>query len=315
MSKTIVVAIGGNAITKADELGTHEEQMHNIKMVVGPIARIIADGSRVVVVHGNGPQVGNHLIKNEHSKELVPPMPLHVCVANTQGSMGYALQQQLRHAMLKHGIEQEVVTIITQVLVDSSEPSFQNPTKPIGSFYTEDAARELMASMGYRFVEDSGRGWRRVVPSPTPIKIIESKAIKQAIQGGMVVIAAGGGGIPVAEGREGEYNGIDAVIDKDLVAMRLAMDIQAEVLLLLTGVQRVALKYGRPDQQELDQITVTEAKEYMEAGHFPAGSMGPKIKAAIDFLENSNGGEKVIIGHINEASAVLKGLAGTTITK
>lgn len=315
MSKTIVVAIGGNAITKEDESGTYEEQMHNIKTVVGPIARIIADGSRVVVVHGNGPQVGNHLIKNEHSKELVPPMPLHVCVANTQGSMGYSLQQQLRHAILKYGVEQEVVTIITQVLVDSNEPSFQNPTKPIGPFYTEDVARELMASMGHQFVEDSGRGWRRVVPSPTPKKIIESKAIKQAIQAGMVVIAAGGGGIPVAEGREGEYRGIDAVIDKDLVAMRLAMDIQAEVLLLLTGVQRVAIRYGRPDQEELEQISVAEAKEYMEAGHFPPGSMGPKIKAAIDFLENSKDGEKVIIGHINEASAVLKGTAGTTITK
>jgi carbamate kinase len=315
LSKTIVVAIGGNAITKEDESGTYEEQMHNIKTVVGPIARIIADGSRVVVVHGNGPQVGNHLIKNEHSKELVPPMPLHVCVANTQGSMGYSLQQQLRHAILKYGVEQEVVTIITQVLVDSNEPSFQNPTKPIGPFYTEDVARELMASMGHQFVEDSGRGWRRVVPSPTPKKIIESKAIKQAIQAGMVVIAAGGGGIPVAEGREGEYRGIDAVIDKDLVAMRLAMDIQAEVLLLLTGVQRVAIRYGRPDQEELEQISVAEAKEYMEAGHFPPGSMGPKIKAAIDFLENSKDGEKVIIGHINEASAVLKGTAGTTITK
>jgi carbamate kinase len=315
LSKTIVVAIGGNAITKEDESGTYEEQMHNIKTVVGPIARIIAEGSRVVVVHGNGPQVGNDLIRNEHSKELVPPMPLHVCVANTQGSMGYSLQQQLRHAILKYGVEQEVVTIITQVLVDSNEPSFQNPTKPIGPFYTEDVARELMASMGHQFVEDSGRGWRRVVPSPTPKKIIESKAIKQAIQAGMVVIAAGGGGIPVAEGREGEYRGIDAVIDKDLVAMRLAMDIQAEVLLLLTGVQRVAIRYGRPDQEELEQISVAEAKEYMEAGHFPPGSMGPKIKAAIDFLENSKDGEKVIIGHINEASAVLKGTAGTTITK
>lgn len=188
MSKTIVVAIGGNAITKEDESGTYEEQMHNIKTVVGPIARIIADGSRVVVVHGNGPQVGNHLIKNEHSKELVPPMPLHVCVANTQGSMGYSLQQQLRHAILKYGVEQEVVTIITQVLVDSNEPSFQNPTKPIGPFYTEDVARELMASMGHQFVEDSGRGWRRVVPSPTPKKIIESKAIKQAIQADMLFL-------------------------------------------------------------------------------------------------------------------------------
>lgn len=191
MSETIVVAVGGNAITKTGALGTFEEQMHNIRMVVDSIARIIAEGNKVVVVHGNGPQVGNLLIKNEYAKDLVPPMPLHVCVANTQGSLGYALQQQLRQAILKCGIEREVVTFISQVLVDSDDPAFQHPTKPIGPFYTKDVAREFMMSMGYRFVEDSGRGWRRVVPSPFPRKIIESEAIKQAVQGGIVVIAGG----------------------------------------------------------------------------------------------------------------------------
>lgn len=312
MADTVVLAIGGNAITKPNEKGTFEEQLQNIAMAMDPVADVIKDGYRVVITHGNGPQVGNLLIKNELARSVVPEMPLYVCVANTQGSIGYAIQQQLRYALSRKGMTSEVITFITQVLVDPADPAFQHPTKPIGPFYSHDEAKEIMAKKGYQFVEDSGRGWRRVVPSPYPQRIIESEAIKKALLNGMTVVAAGGGGIPVVE-EGGRLHGVDGVIDKDLAAMRLAIDVGADTLFLLTSVHRVAINYGRPDQRELDRITVEEARTYLEQGHFPAGSMGPKVSAAIEFLEN--GGQRVVIGHLAEAASALRGEAGTTITR
>lgn len=311
MVRTVVLAIGGNAITKPQERGTFEEQMQNIRAAVDPVAGVVAEGHRVVVVHGNGPQVGNLLIKNDLAKEAVPAMPLYVCVSNTQGSLGYALQQQLRAALTRQGLNREVVAYITQVLVDPADPAFQHPTKPVGPFVTEAEAQKIMQATGYKFVEDSGRGWRRVVPSPYPQRIIEGEAIKKALENETVVIAAGGGGIPVIQDASGELHGVDGVIDKDLAAMRLALDTGADVLFLLTGVRRVALNFGRPDQQELDQIPADLARDYLAQGHFPAGSMGPKVAAAIAFLEQ--GGERVVIGHLAEAAAALRGEAGTAI--
>lgn len=311
--QTLVLALGGNAITKAGERGTFPEQLRNIAHAVDSIAELAMAGYRVLITHGNGPQVGNLLIKNELAKHVVPPMPLDVCVANTQGSLGYGIQQQLRNVLLEKGCQKEVVTFVTQVVVDPHDPAFIHPTKPVGPFYTTEEARELEKSKGYRMVEDSGRGWRRVVPSPRPVEIVERRAIRKALDDGLIVIAAGGGGIPVIRDEKGRLTGVEGVIDKDLAAARLAIDIQADVLLVLTSVKKVAINFGRPGQRELDLMTLEEAKRYLAEGHFPPGSMGPKVEAAIAFLEQ--GGQRAIIGLLEEAREALQGQAGTTIVR
>lgn len=309
--ETVVVALGGNAITKAGERGTFPEQLRNIAKVVETIAELVMAGYRVLITHGNGPQVGNLLIKNELAKDVVPPMPLDVCVANTQGSLGYGIQQQLRNVLLERGCDKEIVTFITQTVVDAHDPAFYNPTKPVGPFYTAEEAREMERTKGYRMVEDSGRGWRRVVPSPRPLAIVERKAIRKALEEGFIVIAAGGGGIPVIQDEKGHLKGVEGVIDKDLAAARLASDIGADVLLMLTSVRKVIINFGKPGQKELDCMTLEEAKRYFKEGHFPPGSMGPKVEAAIAFLEQ--GGQKAIIGLLEEAREALQGQAGTAI--
>jgi len=309
---TLVLAIGGNAITKPNEKGTFAEQVKNIRKVTDQLVELVAKGHRLVLVHGNGPQVGNLLIKNELAKEVVPAMPLYVCVSNTQGSLGLGLQQQLKNSLKKAGIDKDIITMITQVVVDPNDPAFTNPTKPIGPFYTEEEAKKLIAQQGYHMVEDSGRGWRRVVPSPVPLRIVEARAIKKALEQDMIVVAAGGGGIPVME-KDGELYGVDGVIDKDLAALKLALEVNADILFLLTGVPKVAINFGKPNEKQLDKMTVEEAEQYYREGHFPPGSMGPKIRAAIDFVKA--GGKKAVIGLLEEALSAVEGKAGTTITR
>lgn len=309
-NKTVVIAFGGNAITREHERGNFEEQLANIETACCSLIEPIRNEYRIVITHGNGPQVGFALIKNEMAKDVVPPIPLDACVANTQGVLGYAIQQKLRNVLKKACVKREIATIITQVKVDLNDQAFGNPSKPIGPFYTQEEAQRLMVDRGITMKEDSGRGWRRVVPSPKPVEIIGIRAIKELIELNFVVVALGGGGIPVIESN-GELKGIEAVIDKDRASQRLAADLGADFLVLLTGVPKVYINYGKPDQKPLDRITVSEAKEYMKTGYFAAGSMYPKIEASVNFVEESGG--TAIITDFESVSEALNGRAGTWI--
>jgi carbamate kinase len=310
VQRTIVVALGGNAILRPGQAGTAEDQFVNIKTTCESIARMVKQGYRVVITHGNGPQVGNILIQNLHSQDLVPAMPLDVCGAKSQGLIGYMIQQSLHNELAKEGINVPVVTVLTQVIVDENDPAFKNPTKPIGPFYTEEEARRFASQRGETWKEDSGRGWRKVVPSPLPVEIFEKSAIGTLIREGAVVIAAGGGGIPVIQ-KGNTLHGIEAVIDKDLASSKLARDINADILMILTDVERVAINYRTPSEAYLTAITVDEAKKYMDEGQFGAGSMGPKVQAAIDF---ASCGKTSIIASLTRSLDALEGKTGTTIT-
>jgi len=309
----IVIALGGNAIKEPEARGTAEEQRAAIARSCAEIAEIVAAGYRVVLTHGNGPQVGNLLIQQEAGTALVPPMPLDICGAMTQGQIGYLIQQELVEELHAHGIATPVATVVTQVLVDEDDPAFQNPTKPIGPFYDEERARELMDN-GYiiKRVADNERPYRRVVPSPEPREIIELEAIRALVAAGQIVIACGGGGIPVIR-KDGKLKGIAAVIDKDLAAALLASALGAEIFLNLTDVEHVALNYGTPAQVNLNHLSLAEAKRYLAEGHFPPGSMGPKVEAAIRFLEG--GGRRAIITSLEGAHRALRGLVGTEISR
>ena len=309
--KTIVVALGGNAIIEEGTKGTIEEQFENTRKSLGAIVGMIQEGHKVVLTHGNGPQAGVHLIRNEAASAQVPPSPLNVIVADTQGSMGYMLAQCLGNALLKAGVKKGVVTVISQVEVDPNDPSMKNPTKYVGPFYKADDVEGHRAK-GWIMKEDPGRGWRRVVPSPLPLDIIEKETIKDLIDDGLVVIAVGGGGVPVQRAPDGTLSGVDAVIDKDRASALLANLIGADELLILTGVDKVAVNYKKPDQKVLDRMTVAECDKYMAEGQFPKGSMGPKIEAACDFIRR--GGARVIITSMENASAAVEGKAGTLIT-
>lgn len=311
MTKKIVIALGGNAINKPKQRGTAEEQLANVEETCRHIAEIIRRGNSVIVTHGNGPQVGNILIQNEEARVVVPPMPLDICGAQTQGLIGYMIQRSLGNELQRLDINRPVVTVVTQVVVDENDPGFQNPTKPIGPFYTAGKAQELMEKAGYKMKEDAGRGWRRVVPSPDPKRIYERETIKALVDTGAIVVASGGGGIPVAETPAG-LKGIEAVIDKDLAGQKLAADVGADIFVILTDVPKVAINYGTPEQQNLDRLTVAEARKYMQEGHFKAGSMGPKVLAAVRFVEA--GGEKAIITSLDTAVDALYGDAGTQVT-
>jgi len=309
-----VIALGGNAICSVQGRGTLDEQRVAITESSAQIAAIIADGHRVVLTHGNGPQVGALLLQQELSSDDVPPMPLDVCVAMTQGQIGYLFQQSLRQALADRNIAQTVASVVTQVVVDPTDQAFQNPTKPIGSFHSEDEARRFEGQPDY-VMKKVGRGsrpYRRVVPSPVPMEIIEASSIRALVEDDQLVIACGGGGIPVIR-RDGRLEGIDAVIDKDLATERLASSLDAETLLILTDVERVALRYGTSEQQDLDQLSLEQARSHLAAGEFPAGSMGPKIEAAVQFLEN--GGRRVVITSLDRARHGLRGEAGTTIVR
>jgi carbamate kinase len=312
MSRRVLIALGGNAIKQPDEWGTYEEQMRNIYNTCRQIAEIARRGYEIVITHGNGPQVGNLAIQQEQAQRLVPPQPLHVLGAMTQGQIGYMIQQALRNIL---GDERPIVTVVTQVLVDRDDPDFEDPHKPIGPFYTEEEAKKLEGEKSWRFRlvrPGAERSWRRVVPSPQPLGIVEGTAIKKMVEAGMIVIASGGGGIPVVE-EDGRLEGVDAVIDKDLAGEKLAEEVEAEILLILTDVEGAMLDYGRPRQRLLERITLEEAKRYMAEGHFPPGSMGPKVEACIRFLEN--GGERAIIASLNQAVEALEGRAGTQVVR
>jgi len=311
MTKRAVIALGGNALIKPGQKGTIYEQFANTRETVKSIVKIIKDDWDVVLTHGNGPQVGAILLQNQAGRDLVPPMPLGICVAESQGLIGYMIQQCLLNALRKEGINKDVVTIVTQVLVDDKDPAFENPTKPIGPYFNEDQALKLLKD-GYQMTKQKN-GWRIVVPSPDPKAIIEANIIKTLLDDGIIVIAAGGGGMPVVERKGWGLDGREAVVDKDLSAERLAEAIGADVLLILTDVPYVYLNYGSEDQEPLRQVNLEEIKKFYEDGHFPAGSMGPKILAAIRFLEN--GGERAIIADIDHAWEALKGETGTHITK
>lgn len=309
---TVVVALGGNAILQPRQVGTFEEQYQNVEESCKSIVHLLKNNHRVVVTHGNGPQVGNLLVQNEEASAVVPCMPLHCCVAMTQGQLGYMLQQALGNALSEMGLQRPVITLVTQVEVDGEDPAFGAPTKPVGPFYTPQRAYRLMTDRGYVMKEDAGRGWRRVVPSPEPRRIVEVDLIRRLLESGAVIIASGGGGVPVVRTPEGRLKGVDAVIDKDLAAQQLAIDLGADLLMILTDVERVALNYGQVGQQWLDRVSVAEMRAYQAAGHFRAGSMGPKVEAAIRFV-SSGRGRRAVIGALGSAQKILNGEAGTWI--
>lgn len=309
MSK-IVLAIGGNAIIKEGQKGTIEEQKQNINESCEPVLGLIEQGHTVVITHGNGPQVGNTLIKGQMAASVVPEYPLDVCDAETQGNLGYLIQQAFKNKMVERNINKTVATVVTQAIVSKDDPAFETLTKPIGPFYSKEEMEEIVKKDGFTFVEDSGRGYRRVVASPKPIKIVEKDAIEALLDKEITVITAGGGGIPVVE-NNGMLEGVEAVIDKDFASALLAAEVQADYLFILTGVEQVAIHFGTPQQENLLEMKVEDALRYMEEGHFPKGSMGPKIEAAILFLQK--GGKNVIITSIDKLQDALEGKTGTRI--
>lgn len=311
MAKTIVAALGGNAILRPGDLGTAEEQAANIRSACESLVSIVAAGHRLVLVHGNGPQVGNILLQNEEAATTVPALPLDVCGAESQGLLGYLIQREMGDALKAAGLHRPAVTLLTQVLVDPDDPAFQNPTKPIGPFYTPERARRLVEQRGYVMKSDARRGWRRVVASPEPRAIVEREAIMALLGTGTVVVCCGGGGVPVWRDAGGKLWGVEAVIDKDLAAQRLAADLGAERLAILTDVKQVAIRWGQPDQENLGRVTLAQMKTYQHEGHFAAGSMAPKVEAAMRFV--SAGGEFAAIASLDEAAAAADGRAGTII--
>jgi carbamate kinase len=307
-----VVAIGGNAILSEKSRGTLDEQIINIQHACEKIGELIKQGYQVVVTHGNGPQVGQALLRHKLSSNAVPEGTLDTCGAETQGLLGYLIQRILRTELVKAGIDRDVVTVVTQVVVDKNDAAFQTPTKPIGPFYAKEEAEELARKYNKHIVEDSGRGYRLVVPSPQPVDIVEKNTICSLLKSDTVVIAAGGGGIPVIQ-NNGELSGVEAVVDKDLASGVLARMIGADYLLLLTGVEKVCINYRQADERQLDYLTVDKAQDYLAAGQFPEGSMAPKIRAAIDFIKN--GGTKTIITTLSNMCNALQGKTGTAIGK
>lgn len=312
MVKRIVIALGGNAIQESGKPATSGTQLNACRKTAVKIVDIIESGFEVVVTHGNGPQVGNIVLQNESShSDKTPAMPFDVCGAMSQGEIGYWLQQSIGDEFRLRGKNIPVCTIITQVIVSRDDEAFKNPTKPIGPFYTEEAAKKLAMEKGYAMKEDAGRGWRRVVASPVPVDVVEKEAIKKLVEGGVLTIAVGGGGIPViAEG--GMLKGVAAVIDKDFGSEKLAEILNADVLLILTAVEKVSINYKKPEQEDISSMTVAQAEEYMAEGQFAPGSMLPKVKAGIKFV-TSKMGRVCIITSLESANRSLKGETGTII--
>jgi len=308
----LVVAIGGNSLIKDPQHMTVPDQYRALGETSGHIARIIKDGWQVAIGHGNGPQVGFILRRSELSAHELHEVPLDVCDADTQGAIGYELQQNLGHDFRRMRIDRQAVTVVTQVEVDPDDPAFQHPSKPIGSFMDEAQAQQRAEREGWVVREDAGRGWRRVVASPRPLRIVEERAVKALLRDDFVVITVGGGGIPVIADEHGDLRGVAAVIDKDFASALLAITLRADVFMITTGVDRVALDWGRPERRWVDRLTLAEAKDYLAEGtHFAAGSMAPKIEACIEFLEHG-GGEAVVTNPENMERA-LAGEAGTRI--
>ncbi len=312
-SPLAVVAFGGNAILKREERGTQEEQLRHTDEACDLMAQFVQRGYELILVHGNGPQVGNILIQMEEASIKVPPFSLDVCVAITEGSMGYMLEKSLRNNLRRRGINKEVACVITQVMVDPRDPAFENPTKPIGPFLTAFRASQLRKEKRWPMVEDAGRGYRRVVASPIPERILNIEVIRTLVKEGICVIAAGGGGVPAYYDAHENVKGVDAVIDKDYTSSLLAADLKADLFVILTNVDQVAINWGKKNQKNLQKIRVRDLQKYFDKGHFAAGSMGPKIKASIDFI--AKGGKEVLITSARELPRALRGLTGTRITQ
>lgn len=311
--KAAVVALGGNAIMQKGEEGNIHQQFANTRKTLSAIMELIKRDYRLVITHGNGPQVGNLFLMVEATRDMIPAIPLGVCVADTQGQIGYMIQQSLQNRLIREGYDVQVMTLVTQVVVDNNDPSFENPTKPIGPFYTKEEGQRIQEERGWKVVEDSGRGYRLVVPSPIPEQVLETDIVKMLLEENTIVIAVGGGGIPVIVEPDGTYTGVDAVVDKDYASSVLARDLNADLFIILTGVDKVAVNFNTPDQKTFDQLHTEEALSYYDQGHFPPGSMGPKIKAAIDFVQH--GGKEVIITSIEKVGEALEGKNGTKIVK
>ena len=312
MSEKIVVALGGNALQSGKAEPTAEAQLQVVRNTCERIADISEMGYEVAVVHGNGPQVGRILLASETAKDVTPAMPFDVCGAMSQGYIGYHLQQALKYALNKRNQDIPVVTLATQMIVEPDDPGFKNPTKPIGPFYSEEEAKALHEEKGYTMKEDAGRGWRRVVASPIPRKIVEIDAVKK-LWDSTIVITCGGGGIPVIENADGSLIGTAAVIDKDFAAELLAEQVDADVLMILTEVEKVAINYNKPDQQDLSNMNLADAARYCNEGQFAPGSMLPKVQAAMKFVR-AYPNKKAIITSLDKAIDALKGETGTTIT-
>ncbi len=311
LDKVAVIAFGGNALLRAEDRGTQEEQIARARQAARWLAEIVQHGYRLVIVHGNGPQVGNILIQAEEASTKIPPQSLDVAVAQTEGSIGFILQQAMRNRLEALELPAEVATILTEVEVDPNDVAFKRPTKPIGPFFTRYRAEALSRDFGWVVKEDSGRGWRKVVPSPRPKHIINLASIRALLREASVVIAAGGGGVPVVYGRDREWRGIEAVIDKDHASSLLASELKTELYIVLTAVPQVAIDFGKPSARWLSKMTVAEAREHLAAGQFPPGSMGPKIEASIDFVERS--GHEVLICSVENLREALDSEGGTRI--
>jgi len=308
-NKLITVALGGNALLQFGQEGRFEEQLDNARRTSRQLVELIKMGYKLVVTHGNGPQVGAILLQQEAGSSQVPPMPLHACGAMSQGLIGYMIQQSLINELRSLNLNIPVATVVTQVIVSRDDPAFSNPTKFIGPWYPEDVAKEKMDKLGWTMKYDVGKGWRRVVPSPDPLAQVEIEAIRKMVESGIIVIASGGGGIPVVD--EHELEGVDAVIDKDLAGERLATSLGSDLFMILTDVEKVAINFKKPDQKFLDVITLAEAKKYYEEGHFPPGNMGPKVMAAMRFVEHT--GKEAIITSLDKVIDALNGKTGTRI--
>jgi carbamate kinase len=310
---SILIALGGNAISVEGEEGNIEQQFaHTAETMREVVQAITGRYRRVVITHGNGPQVGNILMRSEMAAPALYPLPLDTCVSDSEGGMGYMLQQVLHNELCGSPEVRPVVSVLTQTVVSSDDPNWKNPTKFIGQFYTETEAQGLMAQRGWRMKRDGNRGWRRVVPSPAPVEIVEAEAIRALADSGVVVIAAGGGGIPVIRDAKGRLHGAEAVVDKDLASALLANLLGINTLVILTGVEQVAINYGKPAQRALPTMTIAEARAYLIEGQFPAGSMGPKIEAAVQFIER--GGEEILITTPTNLCDALAGKTGTRVT-
>ena len=312
MAERLVIALGGNALQSGNAAPTAEAQLEVVRGTARQLAEISARGYEMAIVHGNGPQVGRILLASETAKDVVPPMPFDVCGAMSQGYIGYHIQQALKYALAARNRNYPVVALTTQMIVDKNDPAFQNPTKPIGAFYTEEEARTLEREKGYAMCEDAGRGWRRVVASPLPRKIVEIEAVR-LLWDHAIVITCGGGGVPVVEHPDGTLEGVAAVIDKDFAAELLAEEVNADALLILTEVEKVAIHFGKPNQQDLGHLSLAEAARYVEEGQFGVGSMLPKVQAAMKFVR-ANPGRKAIITSLDKCLDALDGKTGTVIT-
>ncbi|HNQ81685.1 MAG: carbamate kinase [Acidobacteriota bacterium] len=308
-----LIAFGGNALLSEKQKGTQEEQIANAEDAARLMAAVVRKGYELIIVHGNGPQVGNLLIQQEAAADHIPPYSLDLCDAMTEGSMGYMLERALVNEFRRHSIDKEATTVVTMVLVDKNDPAFAKPTKPVGPFYTAERAQGLKKEKGWTMVEDAGRGWRKVVASPKPIDIVPKWIINDLVQAGRIVIAAGGGGIPVILNGNGLYEGIEAVIDKDYASSLIAREIGVDLFIILTAIDRVCLDFGKPGQRDVAVLSVSEARRFLSEGQFPPGSMGPKIRAAIEYIEA--GGKEVLITDAAHLKAALLGRSGTRIVR